>query len=156
MFEKIGGYDEALFFMHEEVDLAKRFINAGYEIIYTPDIVVCHKVATEHRVSWSGKRFYYDVRNRTYLHIKLKTFFPTCIFHTVLLLMKGIRLGYGFSAFKGLAASIMLLPRALRYRFSDVYVQETEKSKAYFSACNPPSHKSIWKRAWIRLQQSTQ
>lgn len=148
-FEKIGGYDDRLFFMHEEVDLAKRIINAGYEIEYNPAVVVCHKVSAEHRVSWSGKRFFYDVRNRTYLHFKLKTPFLTMVFHTFLLLLRGIKLGYVGSSFKGLAAGLILLPHAIKYRF-----HETEESKHYYRMCNPPIHTSPFKRIYMRLKDA--
>lgn len=153
-FEKIGGYDDRLFFMHEEVDLAKRIINAGYEIEYNPAVVVCHKVSAEHRVSWSGKRFFYDVRNRTYLHFKLKTPFLTMVFHTFLLLLRGIKLGYVGSSFKGLAAGLILLPHAIKHRFHDKFVHETEESRDYYRMCNPPLHASPFKRIFMRLKDA--
>jgi GT2 family glycosyltransferase len=154
VFERIGGYDNKLFFMHEEVDLAKRIMNAGYEIEYNPTVVVRHKVSPEHRVSWSGKRFFYDVRNRTYLHFKLKTPFPTMVFHTFLLLLRGIKLGYVGSSFKGLAAGLILLPHAVKHRFHDKFSHETEESRHYYRMCNPPIHSSPFKRIYMRLKDT--
>lgn len=155
-FEKVQGYDNSLFFMHEEVDLSKRFINAGYEIEYNPAVAVQHKVSAEHRVSWSGKRFYFDVRNRTYLHFKHKTFFPTLVFHTFLLMVKGFKLGYGLPSVKGLFAGLYLLPMAIRYRFQDQYVHETEQGKAYTLTYDPPVHTSLWGKIKYRLQHITE
>lgn len=151
IFEKVNGYDEALFFMHEEVDLSRRFINAGYKIEYNPSVIIRHKVSPEHRVGWNDKRFYFDVRNRTYLHLKHKTFFPTMLFHTALLLSKGIKLGYGASAFKGLAASLLLIPQAVSHRFKDPYVQQTEWSKSYYGSNNPLSNYTFWERIKYRI-----
>jgi GT2 family glycosyltransferase len=59
-----GGYDEALFFCWEEFDFCLRAIALGWRIRYRGDIVIRHKVSAEHRVAWSGTRWFYFVRNR--------------------------------------------------------------------------------------------
>jgi GT2 family glycosyltransferase len=69
-FEVVGGYDANLFFYWEELDLSYRLINAGYRILYAPEVAIFHKVSPEHRVSWTGGRFYYRVRNRLYIEYK--------------------------------------------------------------------------------------
>ncbi|WP_162306052.1 glycosyltransferase family 2 protein [Oleisolibacter albus] len=69
-FDRAGGYDDGLFFCWEELDLCLRIVNLGYEIRYTPDVTVRHKVAPEARVNWGGERFYYLVRNRLYVTYK--------------------------------------------------------------------------------------
>lgn len=153
VFEKIHGYDDRLFFMHEEVDLAKRFINAGYTIEYNPSVVVRHKVSAEHRVSWNGKRFYYDVRNRTYLHIKHKTFFPTFVLHTALLMVRGFKLGYTGPAIKGLCSGLALLPSAISQWLSDPYLKIDAKAKGYYDACNPLKGYSPLQRISFRLKE---
>jgi GT2 family glycosyltransferase len=40
--ERVGYFDENFFLYYEEVDLCKRFKNAGYRIHYWPDVVVVH------------------------------------------------------------------------------------------------------------------
>ena len=40
--QRVGYFDEAFFLYYEEVDLCRRFRDAGYEIWYWPDIVVLH------------------------------------------------------------------------------------------------------------------
>lgn len=151
IFEKIGGYDERLFFMHEEVDLSKRMINAGYEIEYNPNVVVRHKVSPENRVGWTDKRFYYDVRNRTYLHIKHKTKILTMAFHTFLLLSKGLRMGYFIPALKGLASAIILIPSAIHQRLKDPYLSVNEWAEKYNNMCNPLANRSLWERIKFRI-----
>ncbi|MGE0118012.1 MAG: glycosyltransferase family 2 protein [Dongiaceae bacterium] len=72
-FEAVGGYDADLFFYWEELDVSYRLINAGYRILYAPEISIFHKVSPEHRVHWAGGRFYYLVRNRLYIEYKYGT-----------------------------------------------------------------------------------
>lgn len=66
-----GGYDETLFFCWEEFDFSLRAIARGWRLRYRGDIVICHKVAAEQRVGWSGRRWFYFVRNRLYVQRKL-------------------------------------------------------------------------------------
>jgi len=40
--EKLGFFDERFFLYYEEVDLCKRFKDAGYQIWYWPEIIVTH------------------------------------------------------------------------------------------------------------------
>lgn len=154
VFEKIGGYDDSLFFLHEEVDLSTRIINAGYAIYYDPRVTIRHKVSAEHRVSWSGQRFYYDVRNKTYLHFKHGTRLPTTIFHTALMIVKGIRSGYVMPTLKGFFHALGMLPSAIRQRRMDKFVIKTEASNAYFESCSPTQGWSAMKRIRYRLSQA--
>ena len=41
-FEQVGGWPGQFFFAHEGIDLAWRLVDAGWRIIYAPDIVVNH------------------------------------------------------------------------------------------------------------------
>jgi GT2 family glycosyltransferase len=68
--EEAGGYDEALFFCWEEFDFALRAIALGWRFRYRGDIVIRHKVSDEQRVTWTGRRWFYFVRNRLYLERK--------------------------------------------------------------------------------------
>lgn len=67
-FLDIGGFDETFFMYFEESDLCQRFRDAGYQILYTPDVSVTHiggysvaqtagKMAAEYRRS---QRYYYQ------------------------------------------------------------------------------------------------
>jgi len=67
-FFEIGGFDENFFMYFEESDLCKRFRNAGYRLLYTPDVSLIHiggfsvaqvagKMAAEYRRS---QRYYYQ------------------------------------------------------------------------------------------------
>ena len=42
VFEQLGGFDERYFMYHEEVDLAKRVADAGYESWFVPDAQATH------------------------------------------------------------------------------------------------------------------
>lgn len=64
------GYDSALFFFWEELDLSYRLIALGWHIRYEPSIVVRHKVSPEARTNWRDTRYYYLVRNALYLDYK--------------------------------------------------------------------------------------
>ncbi|NEQ47747.1 MAG: glycosyltransferase family 2 protein [Leptolyngbya sp. SIOISBB] len=66
-FFQIGGFDESFFMYFEESDLCQRFRDAGYRLLYTPDVSLIHiggysvaqvagKMAAEYRRS---QRYYY-------------------------------------------------------------------------------------------------
>lgn len=42
VFEKVGGFDESLTLAFGDVDLCLRIIDAGYRIVYTPDVQLIH------------------------------------------------------------------------------------------------------------------
>lgn len=66
--EKVGLYPEEFFISHEGPDLALRLMNAGYEVIYYPGIVVQHGHSELGRTSW--RRYYFDTRNLIWLVIR--------------------------------------------------------------------------------------
>lgn len=72
-FEAAGRYDESLYFMEEEKDLAYRFIERQYRIRYDPSVVVLHKISPEKRVTWDGGRFFYLCRNVIYSDYKFSS-----------------------------------------------------------------------------------
>jgi GT2 family glycosyltransferase len=65
-----GGYDSRLFFCWEEYDFCLRAIALGWRVRYRGDIEIRHKVSAEHRVAWTGSRWFYFVRNRLYIERK--------------------------------------------------------------------------------------
>ena len=60
--EQVGYFDERFFLYYEEVDLCRRFKNAGYAVRYWPDVVVVHlggessKTLTDLRMSRTGSQ----------------------------------------------------------------------------------------------------
>jgi GT2 family glycosyltransferase len=51
VFQKAGYYWDELFFSWEEMELSIKAINAGYDILYDPQIVVYHRVSKEKRAT---------------------------------------------------------------------------------------------------------
>lgn len=150
-FDEIGGYDDSLFFLHEEVDLSKRLINAGYKIRYTPEVVIGHKVSAEHRVAWNGDRWLFDIRNKTYLHLKFKTSVATAIFHSILMIWKGMRAGLYKATLKGFLQGIGMLPNAIDAWRTQPAVKTNEKSRGYMESVSPMAGMSVWERVKKRL-----
>jgi len=66
-FLEVEGYDPALFFYWEEMDLSVKLIATGSKIMYRPEFVVEHRPSDQERVTWAEGRFYYRTRNRVYL-----------------------------------------------------------------------------------------
>ena len=62
---RVGYYPDAFFISHEGPDLALRLLNAGYEVIYSPRVVVVHCHAASGRRSWYN--YYFDTRNQFWL-----------------------------------------------------------------------------------------
>jgi GT2 family glycosyltransferase len=75
LFERIGGYHDSFVFGEEELDLSYRAIQAGYEIFYSPDIVVHHDPMPSVLQSMGRPQaeIFYHVRNRLFL---AKQFLP--------------------------------------------------------------------------------
>ncbi|CCN69929.1 glycosyltransferase family 2 protein [Vibrio nigripulchritudo] len=153
-FDGIKGYDSDLFFLHEEVDLSKRLMNAHYKIKYSPEVVIGHKVSAEHRVAWTGGRWTFDVRNKTYLHFKFRTFLPTAVFHTGILVWRGIRSGLIWSTFKGLLQGFGMVPKAVRAWKTQPAVVSDAQAKAYMDSCSPTQGMTVMQRVKMRLQSA--
>jgi GT2 family glycosyltransferase len=66
--DRSGLYPEDFFISHEGPELAYRLMNAGYDVIYSPDIVVKHCHSELGRESW--RRYYYDTRNLLWLAVR--------------------------------------------------------------------------------------
>ncbi|GGA64565.1 glycosyl transferase [Neiella marina] len=152
-FEQIGCYDDALFFLHEEVDLSKRLINIGYQIRYSPEVVIGHKVSAEHRVAWSAGRWRFDIRNKTYLHIKFRTFFPTFVFHTSLMMWRGIRSGLWWATISGVCQGFAMAPAAIRF-WSRPSSKASAAAADYYQQCSPTKGMSLWRRVVLRLKSA--
>jgi len=42
LLKRLGGFDEQFFYYHEDMDLCRRVWEAGYSILYTPDVTITH------------------------------------------------------------------------------------------------------------------
>jgi GT2 family glycosyltransferase len=64
MLEQVGHWPDAFFFAHEETDMAWRAIDAGWRVLYDPQLLLRHP-----RTSPARHAFFYQVnaRNRVYL-----------------------------------------------------------------------------------------
>jgi GT2 family glycosyltransferase len=52
VFETVGGFDERFYWGHEETDLVRRAVAAGYRVLYDPAMAVDHWYATSIRDFW--------------------------------------------------------------------------------------------------------
>jgi len=55
IYEQVGVYHDYFPYGHEELDLALRILDAGYKIIYFPEITIRHKIKGSRRQRLSGK-----------------------------------------------------------------------------------------------------
>jgi GT2 family glycosyltransferase len=141
-----GEYDELLFFGGEERDLSYRIINLGYQIKYSPDLVVLHKVDPEARVRWQDGRYYYIVRNGLYSDFKFGTPMWKLARTAAAIFVKGVYNGMGTQAIRAIFdASVM----AIRFTKSDslktVY-KLRNGAKQYIEACENTVSESFWHR----------
>lgn len=64
MLEAVGGFNEDLFFLYEDVDLSLRIRAAGRTIWFEPSAVIRHRVAMTQGGEHSPTSFYYGLRNQ--------------------------------------------------------------------------------------------
>jgi GT2 family glycosyltransferase len=154
-FESVGGYDESLFFLHEELDLAFRLINRGMKIMYTPDVVVRHKVSGQNRVAWSSGRYFYHVRNTIYLRMKFNFSLLSTIPVTIMLVVSGCKMGFWVATFRGVGAGMILAPRALRFRLLDSQTRLSSAVKAKLRSMSETAGMTLGQRLVYRLRPKT-
>jgi GT2 family glycosyltransferase len=65
VFARVGYYPEGFFLSHEGPDLGLRLTDAGFDVIYSPDISVVHHHAELGRKRWYN--YYFDTRNQLWL-----------------------------------------------------------------------------------------
>jgi len=68
LLDDLGGYDEDFFIYANEYDLAIRAMDAGWRVVYRPDIVAYHRECKKHR-SWKRTGLT-GARNEAWFHIK--------------------------------------------------------------------------------------
>ena len=116
-FEAVGGYWEPLFIGHEGHDLAYRLLNAGYDLVYTPEICVTHAVSSEARAS---SRIYYTfTRNAIWVslrHHRLGGAARAITKYIALMAFTSLRAGHFGGYLLGLWDGLCGAPRAWRTR----------------------------------------
>lgn len=113
-----GGYDDALYFCWEEFDFCLRAIEQGWRIRYRGDIAVRHKVSAEHRIAWSGIRWYHYVRNRMYIGRKWSAGWLPLMPRFGFYLLKGARNGMLMQTLRALPAAIRMARNTDRHPYS--------------------------------------
>lgn len=114
---QVGLYPEYFFISHEGPDMALRLINAGWRVIYCPDIVVTHAYDQRARASW--RRYYFDTRNQLWLIIRNLSFwygFKRLAIGWCSMLVYSIRDGYLRYWLKAVWDALLGAPRAWRDR----------------------------------------
>ncbi|MBV9656241.1 MAG: glycosyltransferase, partial [Acetobacteraceae bacterium] len=107
-----GPYDEALFFCWEEFDWCLRAIERGWGVQYRGELVVRHTVSAEHRVAWSGARWFFFVRNRLYVGRKSGSAWLTLSPRYAGYLVRGARNGLLLPTLRAWPAAVALSARA--------------------------------------------
>ena len=151
-FEAVGGYDDRLVFLHEEAELSYKIINQGLSIVYDPDVVIRHKVSPERRVSWSGDRYYYNIRNKIYMGSKFNLNVLSTGLDVFMETLGGIKKGYWSGVVRGLAGGVALIPTGLKLRWSDPRVHLSPAAKQYVRAALGVGEMSFQARAARRLR----
>ena len=82
VYEKVGSYPPDFFFGFEELDLSFRIIDAGYKIVYFPQVTVLHKKSPAGRLSYNNlwlkrleNRVRVSIRNLPWRYVIGSTFF---------------------------------------------------------------------------------
>lgn len=112
--QQVGVYPEYFFISHEGPDLAFRFINAGWRLIYCPSITVTHACDPRSRPSW--RRYYYDTRNQLWLVLRNMPFWYGVKYLTIgwgAMFIYALRDGFVRYWLKAIWDSIRAAPRAL-------------------------------------------
>ena len=94
VFEKCGLYPEDYFYGVEELDLSFRIINAGYDILYFPEVKTLHKQVNTGRVT-NQEKWIMSYRNRMmtaykYLPWKYQIGLGMILFAKITILSRGI------------------------------------------------------------------
>lgn len=133
-----GPYPEFFFISHEGPDLAYRIMNNGYNVIYSPQVIVKHYHSKLARKNW--RRYYYDTRNLWWLAVRNFPFFygtKWLFIGLSAMLVYSLRDGYFRYWCKGMLDGIVGLKLAYETRTSPSQrtvsiVKEIEKNRQGF------------------------
>jgi len=122
--DKLGGFDESIFFYHEDHDLSWRIRLLGMKLIANPKAVIYHK----YHFSRSKDKFYYSEKNRLYLLLKnynLKTLvliLPAVFLVEIAELFFALSQGWFIKKIKSYHEILMMVPSIIKKR---KFVQKT-------------------------------
>ena len=123
IFDDIDMFDEDFFMYYEDVDLSFRAQLAGWKVCFTPKAIAYHKVGASSK-KVPGLAVYNTFKNLPLVFIKnvpgkLFWYIGLRFFLTYwLIFASAVRHGNGWSAFKGMLASIIRKPAAYHKRRS--------------------------------------
>lgn len=116
VFDRVGIYDESLFYGGEELDLSYRLLEAGFRILYDPSMAMLHYAVGGRSESFA---LYFFARNRPWValrHLPLLC----CVTHTVAWwawsLAKGFRQRAMAAALRGMRDCVVGFPAIWRER----------------------------------------
>ena len=116
VFDRVGLYDESLFYGGEELDLSYRLLEAGFRILFDPSVAMLHYAAGGRSQSFAP---YFFARNRPLValrHLPLLC----CVTHAVgwwaWSLARGFRAGAVVEALRGMRDCVTRIPAVLRAR----------------------------------------
>jgi GT2 family glycosyltransferase len=145
-----GLYPSKFFISHEGSDLAARIIDRGYEIRYSPEVVVRHKYSRESRKQW--RRYYYDTRNTFWLvfrNYRWRYGFFYLTKRSVVMLLYSLRDGYFRYWLKAVGTSLREIPEMLRER--KPISKKTEQRISEINK-NRPGMSYYFKKRWKQRQ----
>jgi GT2 family glycosyltransferase len=122
--ERVGNYDEVLFFNLEEKALSLRLINKGYKIVYCPEIVLTHKGKA--RDGWDSLRFYYYVRAQlliTFIYYPTSELIKYLCIYCIYYFMTSLTNSFFGSYVKALIASLSILKSVKRNPISNIAIK---------------------------------
>jgi GT2 family glycosyltransferase len=143
-FDAVGGFDDAFFCYHEDVDLAFRLRLVGGLGMQVPEAVVRH-VGSASAGKGSDFAVFYGTRNRVWTYVKnmpgwaFWLFLPAHVLANLLYLMVQTARGRGASTVRGLWAALAGLPRVWRQR------------QAIQARCTVPVHGVLAAMVWNPL-----
>ncbi len=117
--DKIGLMWDDLFFMHEEKEYSLRALNAGFQILFTPQIKVYHKISPQNRYQVDERFFYYGIRNEIWIYLKnvpWKFTIPHLLFVGFAGGLYALRKGFFKQYLKGVGEGIAHSGKALKLR----------------------------------------
>ncbi|MCA9775647.1 MAG: glycosyltransferase family 2 protein [Candidatus Eremiobacteraeota bacterium] len=113
-FESTEGFDEALFFMDEEVELSYQLVQRGYQILYHPGLSVRHYLSGENRIEWADGRYAHHTRNMLYITWKHYRSWTQVLILGLGYLLKGALNGLSGEAYRGWRSGLSLCRRTKR------------------------------------------
>ncbi len=86
--DKIGGFDEQFFLMYEDIDLCKRTLEAGYSILYWPDVSITHLGGS----SWKQEKVETYANSHASALKYIKKHYPGSLWYVKLVVQLGMEL----------------------------------------------------------------